>query len=76
MWHLAMIDSAGHAIAVGTFNTITDVRRRIMELEHYPLSGVHLEMHIDASLETNDKDPTHFKCRGRATLYTVTGHDD
>jgi hypothetical protein len=74
MWHLHITSSAGNTTSIGTFKTMTDVRQQILELEQYPPSGIQLEMHVDASVDTYDKAFTYFRYKGRRGLYTVKGH--
>jgi hypothetical protein len=73
MWHLVMADSAGHCTSVGTFESMTDVQRKVMELEHHRMPSVELEMYVDAALEKIDRAFTFFRYETRHMIYTVKG---
>ena len=71
MWQLSMTNAAKEWISIGTLESVTAAARRIREIEGYPHTGVFLELHVDATLGTDDEAVGVLHHTGRRALYGI-----
>jgi hypothetical protein len=56
MWHLAMAESGGSWVTVGSFENVTAAARKIIEIENYPVTGVVFEILIGTEAYENEDE--------------------
>ncbi len=73
MWQLHTVAKTGGPrwSLVGSFDSITAAGRRIVELEEYPVAGLHLEVHIDCTADGDSDALTIFEHTGQRALYAI-----
>jgi hypothetical protein len=71
MWQLMMTNAAHEWVEAGSFETVTAAARRIREIENYPVTGVFLEIYIDAVHSNDEEAFGHLEHKGRRALYVV-----
>jgi hypothetical protein len=71
MWQLHINRRQGEWAPDGTFETVRDAVRRIIELEHYSITGIHLEIFVESEYGTDEEAFGHLEYTGRAALYVV-----
>jgi 3-methyladenine DNA glycosylase/8-oxoguanine DNA glycosylase len=71
MWQLHMTNAAKKWVEAGSFDSVTAATRRIIEIEGYPITGIHLEMHVDTLHGTDEEAFAHLEHTGRRALYVV-----
>jgi hypothetical protein len=65
MWQLHINRGRGEWTLDGTFETVRDAVRRIIELEHYPIKGIHLEIFFESDHGTDEEAFGHLEHTGR-----------
>ncbi|MDR3489792.1 MAG: hypothetical protein P4M05_33500 [Bradyrhizobium sp.] len=70
-----MTDAARVWGIVGSFQSVTAAVRQIIHIEDKQISGIHLEMYVDATVEDNDDEATgYFEYTGKKALYAIKRH--
>ena len=72
MWQWHMTGSGGEWVLVENFASMTEVARRIQEIERYPVSGVFLEIHVCTERDNDAEAFAHLEHKGRKALYVIT----
>ena len=71
MWQLHMTNAAKEWVEAGNFESVTAAARRIIEIEGYPVLGIHLEMHVSTTAASDEEAFGHLEHTGRLALYVV-----
>jgi hypothetical protein len=68
-WQLHMTNAAKEWVEAGP--STTAATRRIIEIEGYPVSGIHLEMHVSTTAASDEEAFGHLEHTGRRAAYVV-----
>ncbi|CAB3802765.1 hypothetical protein LMG28614_05692 [Paraburkholderia ultramafica] len=71
MWELNKNDRSKDWKAVGTFASIQEATKRIIELEAKPVSGIHLEMFVETNYGSDEEFLGYFEYTGAKSLYVI-----
>lgn len=72
MWELHMIEKGRQSWQkIDHFDSVTAAARRIIQIEGYQVTGLHLEMHVDTAHESDAETFRHLEHTGRLALYAV-----
>ena len=72
MWELRMTNAAKEWEDIGTFATVTEAARRIIQLEGVPKHGLFLEFYVETNeFGTDDEAFRVFHYTGKQALYGI-----
>ncbi len=71
MWTLHSASAGADWTTIGTFDSLKDAARRIIEIEGLPVSGVFFQTHVSSLDGSDDEALSHLEYTGRTAAYVV-----